>query len=341
MTVLVAAGDVYLRRDDAESAFADIREHWADADAVFCNVESPLSHRGVPAPGRRWAMRADPQVAPALRKAGFTVVSVAHNHALDFGPDAYLDTVAALDEAGIACAGGGANMHAAAKEAVQILPDGRRLALWAVACSAPPAYAATEDRVGVARVAVETSYEADAEQMSEFPGYPFVVRTRLYPGSEGALCEALRRSEAEIRLVSVHWGLPFRTDLLDYQRELAHAVVDAGADAVLGHHTHTMQAVEVYREKPIFYGLGNFVFDLDYPGGFEEEQLLARLCIDGDQATKVRGSVCPILSPEGGRPVVATGERAARIHDRLEHLSAAFGTEIKPTAGSPWWDIHE
>src|SRR4051812_48170642 len=105
----VGVGDVFLDEQSGLWPFVRVEALFAGRDIRFCNVEAPLTARTEPLPGRRITLRSDPCVAPLLTDNGFNLVSIAHNHAMDFGAEALLETMAVLRDAGIAAAGGGEN----------------------------------------------------------------------------------------------------------------------------------------------------------------------------------------------------------------------------------------
>ena len=266
---LAAVGDVMLTHSLGESpAYAWLRE----ADLACANLEVPLSRRGYPA-DKPVLHRADPALAPELARLGLDVVSFANNHSLDYGPDALLDTVAAVEEAGVAVAGAGENLTAAMRP--RILHVGEvRVAFLGLSSTLPVGSAATESRPGVAPLRVRVSLLADAPILEEQPGTAPYVATEVLGEDLDRAREAIRtaRRDADVVIASVHWGVPpgwaapFQGILAGYQQPLGRALVDAGADLVLGHHAHTLHGVEVYRGRFICYSLGNFIFHTLAPG---------------------------------------------------------------------------
>lgn len=260
---LAAAGDIMFSHPLGDNPAWD----WLrDADLAFANLEVPLSRRGHPA-DKPIAFRSDPGLAAQLARIGLDVVSFANNHALDYGIDALQDTLAAVEEAGVAVVGAGADLTAALRPRV-LRAGGERVAFLAFASTLPVGSAATPGRPGIAPVRVQASVLPDAPVFEEQPGTSPYVSTAALEADVAQACEAVAaaRSEAGVAVVSVHWGVPpgwaapFQGILADYQRPLGHALVDAGADLILGHHPHTLHGIEVYRGRFICYSLGNFVF---------------------------------------------------------------------------------
>lgn len=260
---LHAVGDIAPRRPEPRSIFASVAGTLSTSDLRVGHLECPLSTRGTPAPNAKLAMRSDPSVATELRAIGFDVLSVAGNHALDFGVVALRDTLDALRDAGIAACGAGATLEEA-REPALIEACGRRVAILSYSSILPIGYAAERARAGCTPLRAYTHFHhVEPDQ----PGTPPRVLTFVDQSDLEALVADVRnaRAHADIVLLSIHWGLHFtRAVLADYQRVVAHAAIDAGAHAILGHHPHVLKAVEIYRGRPIFYSLGNFAIEQPY-----------------------------------------------------------------------------
>ena len=114
---------------------------------------------------------------------------------------------------------------------------------------------------------VRTRFETDVSITDEQPGTSPYVHTEVVGGDLAQAVTAVRdaRGRSDVVVVSVHWGVPpgwaapFQGVLAGYQRPAAHALIDAGADLILGHHPHTLHGVEIYKDRPICYSLGNFI----------------------------------------------------------------------------------
>lgn len=205
-------------------------------------------------------MRAPVAMAQAVREAGIEVVSVAGNHCLDFGYEALADTLQHLTNVGVRTCGTGANLEAA-REPVFAMAGRHRVAVIGACSILPEGYAAQAEKPGCAPLRAFTVYEpVEPDQPGTVP------RTHSFPHPDDleALIERIRRARAvaDWVLVSLHWGIhmvPFT--LADYQRVAAHALIDAGADAILGHHPHLLKGVELYKNRPVFYSLGNFAIE--------------------------------------------------------------------------------
>jgi len=260
VTSIVACGDVGACRAECKSIFSGCRSALDAADLCFAQLETTISTRGSKAPNARLAMRAPEALAGALREVGIDVVSFAGNHCLDFGYEAFSDTLRHLQGAGVQVCGAGEHL-AAARQPVYCEAGRHRVAVIAACSVLPEGYAAEPDKPGCAPMRAFTVYEPIEPDQ---PGTASRARTFAHREDLAALAEQVRRARvaADLVLVSLHWGIhmiPFV--LADYQTEVAHAVIDAGADAVLGHHPHILKAVELYRGKAVYYSLGNFAIE--------------------------------------------------------------------------------
>lgn len=236
---VTAVGDVLLARAVATR----YREHgaawfWeriarplAAADLRFANLECAVTRIGEPVP-KRFSFRADPAMARAVLAAGrLDLVSVANNHAWDYGRVGLMQTLRHLAAGGVLAAGAGLGRSGAAAPTI-VERHGLRLGL--VAYTAwPPDDEPQENAVELAVLAPET------------------LAAEL----------AAARRQVDALVVSVHWGVEYSPHPTDEQRRLGRAMIDAGADAVFGHHPHVAQPIEWYAGRPICYSLGNAVFD--------------------------------------------------------------------------------
>ncbi len=259
-TVILATGDVGVRRADPASMFRGCAATLAEADLAFGQLETVISDRGAMVPNARLAMRAPAATAAAIRAAGYGAMSFAGNHCLDWGYEGFDDTLRHAADSGLALCGAGASL-AAARRPLRIALGDCRVTILAASSILPEGYAASERRAGCAPLRAHTVYEQIEHDQ---PGTP--ARIRSYPDRRDldAICAAIRAAKAEgdIVLVSLHWGLHMTEAVLaDYQRIAGRALIDAGADAILGHHPHILKAAEMYRGKPVFYSLGNFAIE--------------------------------------------------------------------------------
>lgn len=238
------AGDILLDQGmdkHYESADKDINsivskklvKYLNSSDLFVANQEFPFSTRGTKAKNKKYTFRVDPGYANIMTEIGTDIVTLANNHSLDYGEDALLDTFATLDDAKIKYMGAGKNL-ARAKKVITKTVNGKKIAFVAASRVIPvDSWNATDERAGVL-----STYD------------PKVLVAQIKKA----------KKSADLVFVYVHWGTEKKESLEKYQKTLAKQYIDAGADAVIGSHTHCLQGMEYYNGKPIIYSLGNFIF---------------------------------------------------------------------------------
>ena len=326
---LFLVGDLGIHREKPDTIFAPVRQCFEQADILIGNSEYPLTDRGQPWPGKREPIRrADPRIARVLKEAGFTAVSLANNHAMDFGVEGILHTIDVLDESGIARAGAGRTAKEAHSPSI-IEKKGVRIALLSYTSVFFPGYSATETRPGIATVRVETQYRPTPWSL-DTPGVPLEAITMPDPGDVSAMTEdvKLARAKADVVIVAWHWGIPITAGhrgVLSYQRALGHAAIEAGADLVIGHHPHVLQGIEVYRGRIIFHSISHFAFDAARVH-VEPDSLLVDCVIEDRRLAQVR--LRPVLFDKDRNPVVVNADEGREVIAKLAQLSAPFGTRL-------------
>ena len=260
--VLLATGDLAPDRDDYDESYAETRDVLQSADVVFGQLETSFAASGTRLPQARHAVRARPEGAAALGRAGFTVISMAGNHCMDWGREAFFETRANLEAAGIAVVGAGKDITEARRPVIRTLADGTRVAFLAYSSILPHSYWADERRPGCAPMRAHTVYEQIEHDQ---PGTPARIHTYPHRADLAAMQEDIRRAkdQADLVFVSQHWGIHFvRAVIADYEHDVARAAIEAGADAVIGGHPHIIKGCQVIGGKPVFHSLCNFATDL-------------------------------------------------------------------------------
>ena len=355
---LHAVGDLAPTRElvPANPATQQVWERLRTADLATANLEIPLTGEQAPV-DKAITLRADPGLAPSLKAAGLNVLTIANNHALDHGPRGLSDTLSALNNADVAAVGGGARLEEATRPAL-VPAGGMTIAVLGLACTLPPGFAAGPLRPGVAPVRVKSRLLVDAVTFDEQPGMAPWVETE-------ALAEDVRMAErwvgrargaADLVVVHLHWGVPngwcgaFQDPLADYQQPLGRALVDAGADLIVGHHPHVVHGIEAYNGGVIAYSLGNFLFhgmaedgDLELADGYPPydvtslEEGDARLAVILELECRAGniGSVRfrPTLMNARGEPEFASGAAAEAVLTRLTNHSGRLGTQVESGNG--------
>jgi hypothetical protein len=266
---LLAVGDVSPNRDDPPSLFRYGGEILHKADIVFGQLEVPLSDRGNPPlfidhPARR--LPAKNVSALTEKGAGFHCMSFACNHAMDYGWEAFYDTLDSLKKNNILVVGAGKNI-VEARAPVILERKATRVGFLAYLSIAGAGLIADEDRPGCAPLRASHCLEHAVSA----PGTPPLIITRLFPGDRIAFEEDVKklRPQVDVLVVSMHSGVhAVRALVAMYQKEAAYAAIDSGADLVLQHHAHVLRGAEVYKGKVIFYGLGDFAVEhgRSFPG---------------------------------------------------------------------------
>jgi len=332
---LLLVGDVNLMNvADPATPFARLGDAFAGADLRFANLECLLYDPPDEHSVEREGFFADPEIAgEALRRAGFAAVGLANN--VNYGSAAILGSIARLDRLGIAHTGAGVDL-AAARAPALVERAGLRVGfLQRSSVYWPTNHEAGRNSPGIAALRAHTAYQVPAHKTRpeippmNRPGVPPIVVTwpdRDYLAAFAEDIAGLRR-KADIVVASCHWGLG--EEVLDYMVEIAHAAVDAGADIVIGHGPHYSLPVEVYRAKPIFYGLGSFSFHTGH-GGRRHGDWIGMMARVEVEPGKVAGAnfrfvrhndanETVICLPAGERVTLAAlAERSARFATRLE-----------------------
>ncbi|MCR5580231.1 MAG: CapA family protein [Pseudobutyrivibrio sp.] len=249
-TSIVFTGDIELSeyvqsKYDAQGidgvASAGIQSLLKDADITMINNEFCFSTRGEQAPDKQYTFRVDPSYVSVLNDLGVDIAGLANNHVLDYGHDALTDTFTTLTDAGIEYTGAGNSLEEASQLIIKTDAAGRTYGFLAASHVIP---------VG--------SWNVLNSQPGEFCFY-----------DETDLLNTIAEvdSQVDYLFVMVHWGVEHTKELEDYQVNDGHKMIDAGADAVIGMHSHCLQPVEYYNGKPIFYSLGNFIFNQTIKSG--------------------------------------------------------------------------
>lgn len=270
---LIFVGDIMLDRGvkymiekygngDFKFPFLKIADYLKNADILFGNLEGPISDKGLKV-GSIYSFRNEPKAIEGLIFAGFDILSVANNHIFDYGREALEDTFLKLKEAGIDYVGGGFNEKEAhsplIKEINPSTGSGQvKIAFLAYTNLGSPYWAAKGEDSGISWL------------------------------DEGRMKEDIKeaKNQADIVIVSIHFGEEYQSQPTQQQRDFVHLVIDSGADLVIGHHPHVIQEIEKYKNGYIAYSLGNFVFDQ----GFSERTmkgLLLKVLIENEKIKEV------------------------------------------------------
>jgi poly-gamma-glutamate capsule biosynthesis protein CapA/YwtB (metallophosphatase superfamily) len=363
---LMLVGDLILDEPDPDSFFEPARSILQQADLLVGHVEVPHTRRGrentsdVPAPP------SNPENLAALKNAGFHVATLAGNHISDVGPEGIEDTIASLRQLGIVTAGAGMNL-AEAREPSIVVRQGLRVGILSYNCVGPKDSWAGERKAGCAYVHVITHYELDHAS----PGGPPRIYTFAEPESTDAMLADVQKLRPEVDglIVSLHKGIGHTPAALAmYERPLAKAAIDAGADIVVGHHAHILRGIEMYKGRPIYHGLGNFVtvtralsieanpspkrlewarrrrelfgFEPDpnyptYPFHPEARNAMIAVCEIGAEGVRKAGFIPCWVNPKGQPEICNDDGRGRAVASYIEHITrkAALRTNFEWDGG--------
>lgn len=216
-----------------EYPFEYVTERLQQYDLVVANLEGPASDRGVLV-GSKYSFRFPPIVAESLAASGIDIVSLANNHIWDYGPLALCDSVENLKQAGISSVGAGCD-EATANEPALISANNQNFLFLGYTNLYPDGLVAHESVPGISDFSIDRIVETVATYREQYPDL--------------------------IAVALVHWGDEYETRSHPREQVLAHSLIDAGIDLVVGHHPHVTQEIERYQDGWIFYSLGNFIFD--------------------------------------------------------------------------------
>lgn len=298
VTTVTVVGDIMLDRgvaaaspDDPAAALEPMRRRLARADLTIGNLESTLSTAGAPRQGDD-SFAADPAVLTGLEAAGFDLLALANNHTGDYGDTALLQTLRAIDGSPIARAGAGRNLREAWRPVV-LRRQGVSFGFLAFnAIGETPR--ATADSPGAAAIRMQPRTgplnTADLSRMTRAIG-------RL-------------TQRVDVVVVLPHWGAQYTHQPVPAQRRVGAALVDAGADIVIGGHPHVVQGVQLHDRRLVVHSLGNFIFDMDFSVPTQEGAVLKLVFWDG----VLRGArFTPYVIGADFAPRVVHGPRAQSI----------------------------
>lgn len=240
-TKIYFVGDIMLDRGVLSSVNKNFNGNFSElfknvtelknADILFGNLEGPVSDVGNNV-GSKYSFRMNPSVLTTLKDVGFNILSFANNHVGDWNVSAFNDTLKRLGENNILATGAGINKDYAAIPVI-IEKNGIRFGFLGFSDVGPNWMEAKENKPGIL--------------LASDPNFSSIIKTA--------------KENTDVLIVSIHFGEEYEEIHNKKQENLAHLAIDAGADMIIGHHPHVIQDIEYYKEKPIFYSLGNFIFD--------------------------------------------------------------------------------
>ncbi len=267
------------------------------ADLAVGNFESALGDMGEPA-NKSYAFRSPPVAAESLARAGFDVITLANNHALDYGPEALLQGLNLLQAQQLATIGAGPDAASARAPAI-LESNGLRLAF-----------------LGYVQVPVEGNppyFDTSTWTATESaPGLAWAKPDEIAADVRAA------RAQSDLVIVVLHSGLEYVPAPSPEQMAASYAAIDAGASLIIGHHAHILQGVEFYNGGVIVYGLANFAFNIIGP----PESAILRAWLDKDGVRTIE--FVPVLVQENGQPRLADDDEAAAIRQSIYLMSGGL-----------------
>jgi poly-gamma-glutamate capsule biosynthesis protein CapA/YwtB (metallophosphatase superfamily) len=359
---ICAVGDVRVDHRKAgratpEEAFALCADVFRGADINFFNCEGVYTDRVVTVPSQHTPSSTPPENFRAMAWAGFNVTSLANNHGYDRGAEGLLDTIELARSHDIAVSGAGRNLGEARRPAI-VERKGVRVAFLSYNSVGPVEYAARDDRPGDVPMRVSTVYQSVEYQ----PGTPCKILTFADPDDLAALVDDVTkaRAQADVVVTAFHWGMHHVQAMVHmYQQQIAHAALDAGADMVIGGHDHVVKGIEVYKGKPIFYGMGDFVidhgggektktawrrmkqrlydleYDMDYPtypfAGEARHHMIVKALVEDGRITRVSYLPCTINTRGQPFPLGGADPRFDEVASYIEAISRHQGFGVTLT----------
>ncbi len=298
------AGDINLAEEWGTTIFMDgqpngikdcispeLLSHMQDADIMCLNNEFTFTTRGEKLAGKLYHFRANPKRVEVLKEMGVDIVKLANNHACDYGSQSLLDTMDTLKNAGIEYVGAGSNLQEAMTP-VYIEVDGKTVAF--VAASR-------------AEKNIKTPQATETE-----PGILRCYDTELF-------IETIKEADenADFVLAYVHWGTEYSHELEEVQLTSGKEYLDAGADAIIGAHSHCLQGMEYYEGKPIIYSLGNYWFNEK-----TLDTMLLELHFYGDDSNgQLEVKIVPAIQADYKTTIVTDESEKERVFSFLEEIS--------------------
>lgn len=264
----------------------ELLQELTDADVAIVNEEFPFGVTGEPAPDKQYTFEVDPNYVQIFEDMGIDMVTLANNHALDFGTSALSETFDTLDMAQIKYAGAGDSLEQAMQ--LKTMQVGAK----------------TIGLLAATRVIPDVSWNIQ----NQAPGLLATYESTLL---DQAIASA--RENCDYLIVYVHWGIE-KSDVPEpYERELAESYIDHGADVVIGSHPHVLQGIDWYMGRPIFYSLGNFIFYQEI-----EKTMLVKIELDADGTPEFQ--LVPAAA-SGACTRILEGEQAQEVLNYIGYLS--------------------
>ena len=288
----------FIGKNGVDYPWKEVQEYLRASDLAIGNLETSITDRNIKWEGKKYNFKAPSRVLKGLKDSGIEVVTIANNHVLDYGHDGLIDTMKNLDKYDIKYAGAGKNKKEAVKGVI-LEKKGVKVGILSFSRVIPDMkWYAKDNRAGIV-----SAYDPYVNEMLE--------------------CIKEMKKEADIVILSIHWGVERSTSPRKEEIAVAKKAIDSGADIVMGHHPHVLQGIEIYKGKPIFYSLGNFVF-----GSWDKinsKTVIGQVVIKGKKVSDVKIIPCKIVNC---RPVPLQNKEKANLIEYMRNLSNGFDIAI-------------
>jgi poly-gamma-glutamate synthesis protein (capsule biosynthesis protein) len=339
---LAVVGQALLKfdpREYYEQPMKTVRPILKSADLAFTNLEVAVNSEESPCePTRSRSLHSvKPSVVDFLYGMNFGLQSLANNHSWDLGECGILETLKTVKAMGLAYAGTGENLAQATSAGITVVKDIKFALVAAATVRLVPEALPTESKPGVnlIRVGNQEDWDRNIASIKKAAGEADVV----------IVYQHFQISDEDVQPGN-RFEHGYVEDLQTWQREWAHAVIDAGASVYIAHGAREFQGIEIYRGRPVFFGLGGFIYQSNREVGHYAydvwESLLAMMTIREGHVRSIEftplaldeGTSGPLLIEKRGLPEVAVGSQASSILVRLAEFSKAYGTEIRVDSDS-------
>ncbi|MGL5061623.1 MAG: CapA family protein, partial [Microcoleus sp.] len=276
---------------DYQWGFANMDEY-RQADVSMVNLENPLTRSTLGTGKKQLSFKTDPESVKVLQAGGVDLVNLANNHAMDYEEPGLVETINTLDNAGIHHLGAGRNIQEARRPEI-IEVKGQRIAYLGY-------------------------FDTDLNAADS-------GRAGTNPRRNNRVAEDIRALKGQVDwiIVNYHWGVELADYPGDWQIDLARFTIDQGADLVVGHHPHVLQGAEIYKDRPIVYSLGNFIFGANARSDYDTAVLKVSL---RERSMKVE--FLPV-EVKKFQPKVVGGTKGSRIIKHIEQISSIFDKPMR------------
>ena len=312
-----AVGDIMLGRyvatlikDNFDEPFEEVKDVFSESDIKFGNLECVLSDsnlENIKGKAKNFCLKGPSDMTNVLNTVGFNILSLANNHIYDYAHEGLIDTIENLSRNNIQTIGAGLNLE-----------EARELKIIEV----------NDKKIGFLGY-TDLAY-VNFEDKNEIPAAS-EIKSGVAPTKEEYILEDIEnaKDKCDLLFISLHWSDEYTHIPKDSQIELAHKIIDTGADGILGHHAHNLQGVEIYKDKPIIYNMGNFIFDQN--DNLNKDSAIFNLTFVDTKFEKLEMIPCRIEGKK--KTVIAKDEEYEKVVEHMKKFSEVLGTELVEEEG--------